>query len=77
MKVHQHAGGVGAGDDRPFAFDAVEIDRLELDVVGDRPDRSDLLDPASALLPADRPRLGAEESANGVDFALSHGEQSK
>jgi hypothetical protein len=36
MKVDQNAGGVGAGDDRPFAFDPVEVDRLELDVVGDR-----------------------------------------
>ena len=59
MKVDQHARSVGAGDDRPFAFDPVEIDRLELDVVRDRPDRADLLDPASALFPADRPRLGA------------------
>ena len=59
MKVDQHTGGVGAGDDRPFAFDPVEIDRLKLDVIGDRPDRSDLLDPASALFPTDRARLGA------------------
>ena len=72
MKVDQHAGGVGARDDRPFALDAVEIDRLELDVVRDRPGRPDLLDPATAFFPADRPRLGAEESANGVDFGLRH-----
>ena len=72
MKVDQHAGSVGAGNDRPFALDPVEIDRLELDVVRDRPDRPDLLDPASALFPAHRPRLGAEERANGVDFGLRH-----
>jgi hypothetical protein len=59
MKVDQNAGGVGPGDDRPFAFDPVEVDRLELDVVRDWPDRTDLLDPASALFPADRPWLGA------------------
>ena len=59
MEVDQNAGGVGAGNDRPFAFETVEVDRLELNVVRDRPDRSDLLDPASALFPADRPRFGA------------------
>jgi hypothetical protein len=71
MKVDQRAGGVGAGNDRPFALDPIEIDRFELDIVGDRPDRADLLDPASPLFPAHRPRLGAQESANGVDFGLS------
>ena len=38
MKIDQHAGGVGARNDRPFALDPVEIDRLELDIVRDRPD---------------------------------------
>ena len=32
----------------------------------------DFLDPAPPFLPAHRPRLGAEKSANGVDFALRH-----
>jgi hypothetical protein len=59
MKVDQNAGGVGPGDDRPFAFDPVEVDRLEFDVVRDWPDRPNLLDPASPLFPAHRPRFGA------------------
>ena len=73
MKIHQHAGIVSARDDRPFTLDPVEIDRLERDIVRDRPDRPDLLDPAPPLFPAHRPRLGAQERANGVDFTLSHG----
>ena len=72
MKVEQHARSVGVRHDRPFAFDPVQIDRLQLDVVRDRPDRPDLLDPASPLFPADGPRLGAEENANGIDFGLRH-----
>ena len=74
MKVDQRAGGVGAWSDRPFARDSVEINRLELDVARDRPDGANLLDPASAFFPAHWPRLAAQESANGVDFAFSHGE---
>ena len=73
MKEHQDAGGVSAGDDRPFARNAVEIDRLELDVLSDRPNRADLIEAAAALRPADRPRLGAEKRANSVDFGFRHG----
>ena len=32
MKIHQHAGRVGAGNKRPFTLDPVEIDRLERDI---------------------------------------------
>ena len=61
VKEHQHAGGVAAGRDRPFARHAAEISRLELHVVGDRPHGADLVNAAAALLPAHRPRLGARE----------------
>ena len=73
MKIHQHAELVSASDDRPFTLEAVKIDRVELDIVRHRPCRPDLLDPPTAFRPAHRPQLGAEESANGVDFTLSHG----
>ena len=72
VKEHQHPGRVAAGSDRPFARHAVEIGRLELDVAGDRPDRADFVKALAASLPAHRARLGAKQSANGVDFALGH-----
>ena len=72
VKKHQHAGCVAAGRDRRSARHAVEIDRHELHVVSDRPNGTDLFNAAAAFLPAHRPRLGAEKTANGVDFALAH-----
>jgi hypothetical protein len=72
MKVDQHARGVGAGNDRPFARNAIEVGRLEFHVVRDRPDGANLLDPPPPLFPAHRPRLAAQERANGVDFGFSH-----
>ncbi len=73
VKEHQHSRRVAGGSNRPFAGHAVEIDRLELDVVGNRPDRPDLVDAIAPLLPAHRPRLGAKKGADSVDFALGHG----
>src|SRR5262249_7813532 len=72
VQVDEHARDVAAGDDRPFAGDAVEIDRLELYVLGNRPDRADLVEALAALGPAHRPRLGAEQHAYGIDLTLGH-----
>jgi len=75
MKEHQDSGGIAAGNDRPFSRHAAELDRLELHVLGHRPGRADLVEPPAALRPSDRPRLGAEQRAHGVDFALTHARQ--
>jgi hypothetical protein len=73
VEIDEDAGSVRPRRDRPFAIDSIEIDRLEFDIIGDRPDGADLLDPPPAFLPAHRPRLTAQESADGVNFALRHG----
>src|SRR5580704_19678877 len=73
VEEEQHPGGIAARNDRPLALEAVNVDRLELDVAGDRPDGANLLDPLAPLLPSDRPRLGLQKVADGVDFALGHG----
>ena len=75
MKVHQDPRGIAAGNYRPFSRHAAEVDRLELYVLGHRPDRADLVEPPAALRPSERPRLGAEQRAHGIDFTLTHGRQ--
>ena len=72
VKEEQHIGGIAARNDRPFAFEAIDVDRLELDVAGDRPDRANLLDALPPLLPPDRPGLALQKVADGVDFTLGH-----
>jgi hypothetical protein len=49
VEEEENAGGIAACNDRPFPSYAVDIDRLELDVVGDRPDRADFVDALTAL----------------------------
>jgi prevent-host-death family protein len=73
MEEQQHPGRIAAGYDRPFALEAIDVDRLELHVAGDRPDGANLLDALAPLLPPDRPGLGLQTVADGVDFALRHG----
>src|SRR5579871_370235 len=74
VKVHQYSGRVPAGSDRPFARHAIEIGGLKLDVAGDRPDRADFVKAVTASLPAYGSGLRAEKRADGVDFALGHGQ---
>src|SRR5208337_5155921 len=74
VEEHQRAGSVAARDDRPFAGDAVAVDRFEHDILGDRPDCADLVQPAATRLPTDRPRLGRQKGANGGDIAYGHGQ---
>src|SRR5215216_4093154 len=49
-----------------------EIDRLEPNVVGNRPDRADLVDAGAPLRPTDRPRLCRQQRADGVDVVPAH-----
>src|SRR5262249_26082498 len=64
--------GVAAGDDRPLARHAVDIDRRQRHIRRDRPGGADLLDALAPLAPADRPRPGRQQLANGIDLALGH-----
>ena len=77
MEEEENAGGVTAGSDRPFARHAVEIDRVERDVVGHRPDGADLVEPPAPFGPADGSRLGGQQRADGIDFALAHRQVSR
>ena len=72
VEEEQHPGGIAARNDRPFALEAIDVDRFELDVAGDRPDGANLLDALPPLLPPNRPRLAFQQVADGVDFARSH-----
>jgi hypothetical protein len=69
VEEEENAGGIAACNDRPFPSYAVDIDRLELDVVGDRPDRADFVDALAAFGPADGPRLGGS-SARTASISL-------
>ena len=73
VKIQQHARRFAAGNDRPFAGHAVAIDRLAFDVGCHRPGRPDLVETLPPLRPADRPRLRAQQCADGVDLAVSQG----
>ena len=57
MEKQQDAGRVGAGSERELAWDAIEIDRLEPDIIGDQPDGPHLVETAAALCPSDWPGL--------------------
>ena len=72
MEEHQNAIGIAAGDDRPLARYAAEIDRGESHVIGYGPDRTDLVETLSPLSPTDGSRLGGQQRADGLDFVLSH-----
>jgi hypothetical protein len=72
VKEQQHARGVGAWRERPFAPHAAAIDRLAADVAGHGPDRAKLVEPRPPLGPADRPRLFRQHRPDGVDLFVRH-----
>jgi hypothetical protein len=45
---------------------------LEVDIAGSRPDGPDFLDALTALLPADRAWLRAQQLTDRIDLALAH-----
>ncbi len=77
VEIQQRARRFAAGDDRPFARHAVAIDRLAFHVGCHRPGRSDFVQTLPPLRPADRPRLRAQQCADGVDLAVSQGRISR
>jgi hypothetical protein len=58
MKKKQNSGGVTAGNDRVFPGHAADVDGGELHVIGDRPNRTDMIKASAPLRPTDRTRLG-------------------
>ena len=73
MEIQQHARRPAAGNDRPLTGDAIAIDRLAFHIRRHRPGRSDFIEALPPLRPADRPRLRAQQCADGVDLAVRHG----
>src|SRR6266508_5736305 len=59
MEKHQDAGGIAAGNDRPFPRHATDINRGGLYVLSYRPNRTDIIETLSSLDPSNRSRLGA------------------
>ena len=72
MQKQQDAGRITAGNDRPFSWYSADIDLGELGVVGYRPMRTNLVEALAPVGPSDGSRLGTQERANGLDFALNH-----
>ena len=72
MKVHEDARRVASGSERPFARDTVRIHRLKRDIVGNRPDRSYLVDALAPLRPSDGPRLGTQQGSDVLNLAPVH-----
>ena len=72
VEEDQHPRRVAPRRQREFAGHAVDVRRLEPDVVGDRPCRADLLDPRPPLGPAGGPRLGGQHLADRVDLGPAH-----
>jgi hypothetical protein len=70
--VCQNAGRVTAGNDRSFPRDAVEIDRIELHVVGHGPEGTNIVEALTPLYPPHGSRLGTQQSADGINSALTH-----
>jgi hypothetical protein len=60
VEEHQDASGVTAWGDRPFAGHTVEIDQIEIHVVGHGPDGADLFEAFAPLDPSHGPRLGIQ-----------------
>jgi hypothetical protein len=77
MKEHQHLGSVAAGNDGPFPRHAIAVDWRKLDVIGDRTNGANLIQALAPGLPAHGPRLGTQESADGVDPVRIHDHSSR
>src|SRR5438034_211951 len=57
MEEQENARAIAAANDRPFARHSIQIDRVELHVVGHRPDRADFVEALAPFGPADGSRL--------------------
>ena len=54
MEEHEGSATDAVTDGGPLRGQAIDVDRLKLDVVGSRPDRSHIVKPLSPLRPTDR-----------------------
>ena len=72
MEKQQNAGGITTGDDRPFPRHATGIDRGEFNVVGHRPDRTNIVKALTSLCPPDWPRFQTQRCTDHVDPVLTH-----
>jgi hypothetical protein len=61
VKVEEHPVLSAARSKRPLGRDATSIGRFEFDVVRDRPDRTDRLDPFASFGPSNGPRSGSKQ----------------
>ena len=62
MKEEEDLRGLAPGNTGPFAGDATEIHALDRHVVGDRPDRSDLVEALPPFGPTGRARFEPSSS---------------
>jgi hypothetical protein len=72
MKKQKNARRIAARNDRPFSRHAVHINRGKFHVLGDRPNRTNFIQAPSSRRPSARSRLGTQQRADRVDFALNH-----
>jgi hypothetical protein len=72
VKIQQDARNIADGRNRPLGPQSRNIRLLELDIGGSGPYGSDFLDALTALMPADRAWLGAQQRTYRIDLALAH-----
>jgi hypothetical protein len=72
MKKHQNASGIAARNDGPLPRYPAKLDWSDLHVLGDGPNRADLVEALSPLGPTDRPGFCRQQRADGLNFALRH-----
>jgi hypothetical protein len=72
VEKHQNASSIAARNDRPLPRYAAEIGRSELDILRDRPDGTNLVQPLAPLGPTDGSGLCGQQCTHSVDLVLSH-----
>src|SRR5438046_6762722 len=72
MKKQQDSRCIAARHDRPFSLDTADVHSLTLHIIGHGPNRTNIVEAFSPLRPPDGSRLGTQQRADSIDFALSH-----
>jgi hypothetical protein len=58
VKEHQDSRRITVRSDRAFSAETIDIYRLKLHIISDRPDGTDIVEPLAPLGPANGSRLG-------------------
>jgi hypothetical protein len=68
MEEHENLCGITSWRQRPFGRNASGIDRIEADVLCDRRDRADGIEPFAPRRKSHGPRLGPQQRTDRIDF---------